>query len=136
MVTGRFGGNVPFVEITLAWSDSVRTEVFTLDTGFTGDLQVTPKVAIELGLQVSGITPVSIANGDRVDTPTAIVLADMEGVTKPVSVLISKGSQLAGIGFLRKFGYRATFSPRSDSIELERDRESDEATPQERTLRF
>ena len=43
MVNGIFAGNVPFVKIAVAWGQSVQTPLVVLDTGFTGDLQVTLK---------------------------------------------------------------------------------------------
>jgi predicted aspartyl protease len=107
MVRGFFIGNTPWVQIVLAYGYSVQTPFVILDTGFTGDLQVTPKIARELGLRVTGITPVRTATG-RVDyVPTAVAVATMEGIANYVQVLITNGFPLAGISFLVKFRYRA-----------------------------
>lgn len=49
MVSGVFVENTPFIKVAVAWGQSVQTPFVILDTGFTGDLQVTPKIARELG---------------------------------------------------------------------------------------
>lgn len=43
MTTGVFIENTPFIRIALGWGRSVQTPFVILNTGFTGDLQVTPK---------------------------------------------------------------------------------------------
>lgn len=91
-----------------------------LDTGFTGDLQVTPQIAKELGLQVVGVIPTRIANGQVVEIPTALAVAAMEGTTNYIQVLISESMPLAGIGFLSKFGYKAIINCKYRTIILEK----------------
>lgn len=78
-----------------------------MDTGFTGDLQVPPGFARELGLTIKSIEKFKIANGQIVDVPQSLAMAAMEGMANYVQVGISNGSPLAGISFLTKFGYRA-----------------------------
>jgi len=58
MVLGTFYEDIPLIKIVVAWGQSVQSPYFVLDTGFTGDLQVTPKIAKELGLHITGVTPV------------------------------------------------------------------------------
>ncbi len=91
-----------------------------LDTGFTGDLQVTPKIARELGLQVVGVIKTQIANGDVIEVPVALAIAAMEGAENYIQVLISDSMPLAGIGFLSKFGYKAIIDCKYRNIALER----------------
>lgn len=107
MVRGEFYENIPLVKIIVAWGQAVQTPYFILDTGFTGDLQVTPKIANELGLKITGVTQARIANGDVIYVPVALALASMEGATNYLNVLISESMPLAGISFLTKFGYKA-----------------------------
>jgi len=97
----------------------VQTPLVILDTGFTGDLQVTPKMAQELGLLVGGVTPVTIANGQTVNAPFAIAFAAMEGRVNLIQVLIQEGVPLAGISFLSKFGYKATVDCKYRTVGLE-----------------
>ena len=107
MITGIFIDNTPFIQVTLAWGLFVKNYWFVLDTGFTGDLQIPIAWSKELGLRINSIEPYTIADGSKVNVPQALVVAAMEGVTNRVQVGIAKGSSLAGINFLAKFGYRA-----------------------------
>lgn len=119
MIKGVFLDNVPYIQIVLAWR-AIQNAFFVLDTGFTGDLQLTPKLAKELGLRVAGITPVRIANGQIVEVPTALAVAAMEGATNYVEVLISDGMPLAGISFLSKFLYKAEIDCKYRTVILEK----------------
>ena len=60
MINGEFVENAPWIKVIVAWGQSVQAPFVILDTGFTGDLQVTPKIARELGLQVTGVTKTQI----------------------------------------------------------------------------
>lgn len=108
MLSGVFVGNIPVIKVVIGSGRAVQSPFVVLDTGFTGDLQVTPRIARELGLQVVGVTPSRIANGQVVQVPTALALAAMEGAVRYIQVLISESMPLAGISFLSKFGYKAT----------------------------
>jgi predicted aspartyl protease len=118
MIEGIFIQNTPLIPVMVAYGHSVQSPYFVLDTGFTGDLLVTQKIAIDLGLVVSGVTKSRIANGQIVEVPTAIALASMEGMIKVVQVLISNSMPLAGISFLTKFGFTASVDCRNKIIAL------------------
>ncbi len=120
MVRGSFIQNHPIIQVALGWDRSIQTPYLILDTGFTGDLQVTPKIAKELGLQVTGVTPAQIADGRVVQVPTALAIASMEGETSFVDVLISEGMSLADISFLSKFDYKASVDCKHRTVALER----------------
>lgn len=120
MVSGVFVENVPFIKVIIGWGQSVQAPFVILDTGFTGDLQVTPKVAKELGLQVIGVTKTQIANGQIIEVPVALAIAAIEGVKNYIQVLISESMPLAGISFLSKFGYKATVDCKYRTVVLER----------------
>jgi len=120
MLKGAFVKNTPFVGVTVAWNQAVQNPVFILDTGFTGDLQVTPKIAQELGLEVIAVTPITIANGQTVQMQTALAIAAMEGATNYVTVQISDSMPLAGIGLLTKFNYKTIVDCKYRTITLER----------------
>src|SRR3989338_8397816 len=120
MVHGEFYENIPLIKIIVAWGQAVQTPYFVLDTGFTGDLQVTPKIAKELGLKITGVTQARIANGDVINVPVALALASMEGVTSHVNVLISESMPLAGISFLTHFEYRAIVDCKHRTVVLKR----------------
>jgi predicted aspartyl protease len=121
MVSGIFiQDTVPLIPVLIAWDNAMFESYFVLDTGFTGDLQVTPQMAIDLGLQVSGVISARIANGETVDIPTAQAFVSMEDATDYVQVLISDSMPLAGISFLTKFNYRAVVDCKHKTVALER----------------
>ncbi|MEK7562672.1 MAG: hypothetical protein AAB509_03265 [Patescibacteria group bacterium] len=120
MVSGVFVENIPFIKVVVAWGQSVQAPFVVLDTGFTGDLQVTPKIANELGLKIIGVTPTRIANGQVVQVQTALAIASMEGTRNYIQVLISESMPLAGISFLSKFGYKAEVDCKYRTVKLER----------------
>ena len=120
MVSGVFVENIPFIKVVVGWGQSVQAPFVVLDTGFTGDLQVTQKIAKELGLQVAGVTKTQIANGQVIEVPVALAIAAMEGATNYIQVLISESMPLAGISFLSKFGYKASVDCKYRTVALER----------------
>jgi len=121
MVNGEFiKENIPLIKILVASGQAIQTPFFILDTGFTGDLQVTPGIAKDLGLKITGVTNTKIANGEIVAVPTALALSSMEGITKNVQILISKSMPLAGISFLSKFDYKAIVDCKYKTVVLER----------------
>jgi len=120
MTNGIFVDNTPWVKVLIAWGQSVHAPFVILDTGFTGDLQVTPKIAKELGLRVVGVTKTQIANGQIVEVPVALAVAAMEGVKSYIQVLISDSMPLAGISFLSKFNYKAMVDCKHRTVALER----------------
>lgn len=120
MISGVFIENTPIIKIIIGWKQSVQSPFVVLDTGFTGDLQVTPKIARELGLEVSGVTKTRIANGDIINVPISLAIASMEGIKKYIQVLISDSVPLAGINFLSKFSYKAIINCKHKTVSLER----------------
>ncbi|GAH71867.1 unnamed protein product, partial [marine sediment metagenome] len=99
--------------IVLAFGHAIQRPYVILDTGFTGDVQVTPRMARELGLRVRGVTPVLTATGTVSDLPVAVAVVSMEGITKYVNILISNGLPSVGISFLAKFRYRVLLDYRT-----------------------
>ncbi len=120
MLRGVFSDKLPLIQVVVGWGHSVQTPLFILDTGFTGDLQVTPKIAQELNLSPIGVTRVRIANGQTIETPIALALASMEGSTDRIEVIIAQSVPLAGIGLLEKFSYKACVDCKYKTITLER----------------
>jgi predicted aspartyl protease len=121
MVRGFFDGNTPFVSVIVAWKNDLQSHFVVLDTGFTGEIQLASQEAEDLGLQVVSVTRTMLASGEIREMQTAFVLASMEGERKEMSVLISEGESLVGIGFLEKFGYTAILNCKRKTIVLEKD---------------
>ncbi len=120
MIHGVFVGNSPLIRVAIGSRQSVQTPFVILDTGFTGDLQVTPDIANELELEVIGVTRAQIANGEVIDIPVAQAIAAMEGVMRSIEVLIADGMPLVGINFLTKFCYTAILDCKEKTITLAR----------------
>lgn len=120
MIKGFFIENIPFIPIIVAWGQSVQFPVFVLDTGFTGDLLVTPAIAKKLGLVNIAVTPVEIADGRKVNMRSALALASLEGTVNHIEVLISDGKPLAGISLLSKFGYKAIVDCKYKTVALKK----------------
>lgn len=119
MLRGKFIENLPCVKITIGWNQIVQTVTFVLDTGFTGDLQVSHDIARELNLEIMGVIPTKIADGKIIGMPTAVAIASMEGRKNYVEVLVSEGTPLLGIGFLAKFAYKAIIDCKLKEVSLE-----------------
>lgn len=120
MIRGTFVNEIPLIRVAVAWGQAVQELFVILDTGFTGDLQVTPRIAKDIGLEVVGVTKTRYASGEVVQVPVALALATMEGVLNYVQVQISNGFPLAGISFLTKFGYKAIVDCKYKEVTLER----------------
>ncbi|HLD70335.1 MAG TPA: hypothetical protein VI937_00385 [Negativicutes bacterium] len=120
MIEGQFvDGDKPVVPAVIAWNQSVQAPYFILDTGFTGDLVVTPEIAKDLGLDVSAMMPVRIAGNRVVPMETATAIAVMEGQRLYVTIFISEGWPLLGITFMQKFNYKAIVDCRNKKVGLE-----------------
>ena len=120
MIKGKFIDNdKPVVPAGIAWEQTAQNSYFILDTGFTGDLVVTPEIAKDLGLEISGMIPAHIAADKIVELPTATAIAVMEGKKLYVTVFISKGWPLLGISFLQKFNYKAIVDCKYKEVLLE-----------------
>jgi predicted aspartyl protease len=121
MIKGFFvNTNIPVVSTDVLWGDVIQTPSCVLDTGFTGDLQITPEMAFELGLQPNGVISGRLANGRIHKIPVATAIAAMEGVTNFVEILISNSLPLLGTSFLEKFNYKVTADFRYKTVVLER----------------
>ena len=120
MIQGYFEGNVPLINILIAWGRATRAPVVVLDTGFTGDLQISPQLARELDINAKIITKMQMADGSVVNVKMAFAFVVIEGVKKYVEVLISEGSSLVGINLLSDFGYKAIVDCRYKTVILEK----------------
>ncbi len=122
MVEGFMRGNIPLITITVFNLSNVLDITFTLDTGFSEDLLITPEIVRELELEIVETDTINIfnANGEKVLLNTSFVSAKMENEIQDVQVIISKGFPLLGIGFLTKFGYKAIIDCKQRTVILEK----------------
>ena len=120
MIKGFFIKDVPWVEVTIGWEEAAQTSLAVLDTGFSGDLQITPKLAKELNLKSTTAVSVQIASGQIVDVPITTAVSSMEGEKQYVKVLISDSTPLLGITFLSKFSYKAIVDCKNRTVALKK----------------
>ena len=123
MIRGLFlhtAPNVPVFEVPLEWQGITTKQYFVLDTGFTGELKITPETAQELGLAPAVVQKIVMADDTTVETPISEVHAEMEDMIRPATVIIAPGPHLAGIGLFTKFGYKAVVDCKYRTVELHR----------------
>lgn len=123
MIQGFFIGNppnVPIIQLTISWKNMVLQPAFILDTGFSGDIKITQFLANELGLKPHGYESITTADNTEVICPIAISDASIEEVKKSVEVLIGQGFPLAGIGLLKKFGYKAIVDCKNENLYIQK----------------
>ncbi len=120
MIEGYFDGNTPMVSCVVGFGQFTQVSNVLLDTGFTGDLQITPQLAQELGLESDMIENMKVADGRIVAVPTAFAFVEMEGIKRHIRVLISEGMSLVGISLLSRFQYKATVNCKYKTVALEK----------------
>src|SRR3990167_9054114 len=105
MIKGIIHNNRPLISLVVGWKLGVQDLIALVDTGFTGELKISPEKAVELGLQITHTEPVTLADEKTVNMQASLALVSMEGVMNVVNVLVSQGIPIIGVGLLRRFGY-------------------------------
>jgi len=105
MIKGVVYNNRPLISLIVSWKLGVQEIIALVDTGFTGELKLSPEKATELGLQTTHTELVMLADEKTVNMQASLALVSMEGVTNTVNVLISQGIPIIGMELLRRFGY-------------------------------
>src|SRR3989338_3860829 len=105
MIKGVIHNNRPLISLVVGWKLGVQDLIALVDTGFTGELKISPEKAIELGLQTTHTEPVILADEKTVNMEASLALVSMEGSANTVSVLIAQGIPIIGVSLLRRFGY-------------------------------
>ncbi|MES2216726.1 MAG: hypothetical protein V4481_05550 [Patescibacteria group bacterium] len=120
MIKGEFiDGDKPVVPAGIAWEQAAQNTYFILDTGFTGDLVVTPRMASDLGLEITGMSTAYVAANKVVSVPTATAIAVMENIQLYVTVFVLEGWPLLGMSLLQKFNYKAVVDCKYKQVSLE-----------------
>lgn len=120
MISGVLGkANRPLIPLVVGWNRGVQEMVALIDTGFSGELKIPPKMIDELGLEVTHVEQVLLANGEHAYMQASLAFVAMEGATQEVNVLISEGPAVIGGGLLKLFGYKLIVDYKGDSVVLE-----------------
>lgn len=120
MIKGIVHNNRPLISLVVGWKIGVQEMVALVDTGFTGELKISPEKAVELGLQTTHTEPVILADEKKVYMQASLALVSLEGIASMVNVLISKGIPIIGVGLLRRFGYALNMDVRRNSLILQK----------------
>ena len=120
MIRGVVYQNRPFIPVVIGWRLGVQKIIALLDTGFTGDLKIPKKKISELGLKLTHTEHARLADGSLVNMSASLSLVSMEGVTKTVTVLISKGMPIVGVGLLKRFGYTLNIDFKYNNLTLQK----------------
>lgn len=118
MIRGVIHESQPLLPLVVAWQESVQELVALVDTGFTGELKVSPATATELGLTISHAEPVSLADDQIVTMPASLANVVMEGDKKAVDVLVGEGQPTIGVGLLKRFCYHLEIDFSRDQVSL------------------
>jgi predicted aspartyl protease len=117
---GLFVDDFPAIKIVISWNQKTLVPIMILDTGFNGDLQITPAMAQELKLEIAGQIKSKIASGQNIEFPMAYAISAFENLSEYVDVLISDNPPLVGMGFLKKFGCKAIIDCKNKNFTLKK----------------
>ena len=122
MIRGSFSLDRDFPEVVLPvfFGQKVLHLPFILDTGFSGDLKIDEKTAVDLGITVTNEGYFINANGESVPAGTVRGYADMEGRKVHVTIIIKNGASLAGGALFSALGYKVVVDYKNREAHLER----------------
>ncbi|HLC63736.1 MAG TPA: hypothetical protein VJK25_00100 [Patescibacteria group bacterium] len=120
MIKGTVHNNRPLISLIVGWKLGVQEIIALVDTGFTGELKISPEKVRELGLQTTHTEKVTLADENIVDMEASLALVSMEGITNVVNVLIAKGIPIIGVGLLRRFRYALNMDVKYNALILQK----------------
>ncbi len=120
MIKGIVHNDRPLISLVVAWRLGVQEVVALVDTGFTGELKISPEKAVELGLETTHAEPVMLADGNTINMRASLAVVAMEKSENVVNVLIGQGQPTIGVGLLRRFGYGLHINFKRDSLILQK----------------
>lgn len=118
MVKGIVRKNRPLINLVVGWRLKTKEIVALVDTGFTGELKLSPKEALDLEIMPTHLELVQLANGKDAKMFSGTAIVSMEGVENTVGTLIAEGMPTIGVGLLKRFGYNLNIDFKNDSLVL------------------
>jgi clan AA aspartic protease len=94
--------------------------IVLVDTGFTGELKLSAKAALNLNILPDRLERVELADGKIVKMSAGFAEVSMEGIKNKVEVLISDSMPTIGVGLLKRFGYNLKIDFKKDYLLLEK----------------
>ena len=121
MIQGRLAGDDrPYVKIVIGWRQGVQELLVLVDTGFNGELKMPEKTMSELGLTVTHVTSVMLADGTGKNMPASLAFVSLEDAMQEVNVIISESIPTIGVKLLKEFRYKLTVDFNSRTVFLEK----------------
>ncbi|MEK7535586.1 MAG: hypothetical protein AAB590_01035 [Patescibacteria group bacterium] len=118
MIRGYFDNNRPHIPLTIGWGPSVEDTFVLVDTGFNGEIKITPENAKRLELNITHDETVGLANGQRVSMSAALIYVDMGGSIGVVNAIIAPGDTVIGVNLMKKFACLLTANFKTSTLRL------------------
>jgi clan AA aspartic protease len=104
-----FEAGKPKVDIeVVGLYDSVKVAA-EIDTGFDGDLMMPLSDATRIGLVLTRIDPMGLADGSKVNVYGFAGNVILEEKEVPIDILVTGSMSLVGTGLLRRYELRVNF---------------------------
>lgn len=120
MVKGIVRKNRPLINLVVGWGLKTKEIVALVDTGFTGELKLSPKEVLDLGIMPTHLGSIQLANGKDAKMFSGMAMVSMEGIENIVSTLIADGIPIIGVGLLKRFGYNLNIDFKNDFFILQK----------------
>ncbi|OGZ72104.1 MAG: hypothetical protein A2908_04400 [Candidatus Staskawiczbacteria bacterium RIFCSPLOWO2_01_FULL_38_12b] len=120
MIHGAIYNSRPLIPLTIGWNSKTQEVTALVDTGFTGELKISLKDAVELGIETTHTELITLADENTVGMFAGLAQVSMEGAQKTMEVLISDGMPIIGVGLLKKFGYILTVNFPASLVSLKK----------------
>jgi len=120
MVVGAVRKNQPLISLIIGWGVKTKEVLALVDTGFTGELKLSAKEALELDILPTHLEPIKLADGRPGQMYAGLAMVSMENVENTVNALISDGMPIIGVGLLKRFGYNLNIDFKKDILLLQK----------------
>lgn len=120
---GYFEDGKPKIELTVFGLDNKISVPALIDTGFNGALMLSLPAALQIGLRLSNILPVELADGSIKKEFVFEAKVMLDGETLPVDILLTSSEEsLLGTALLRDRSLTIDFSNQLITITPRHDR--------------
>lgn len=99
----------PLIRLHVKGQDEEEIEAW-LDTGFDGFLMLPLEIVRRLGLEVSVVVDIELADGSQVEAQSYDAVINWQGQLHQIQVIETQGRMLAGLRLLRNQELRVWFS--------------------------
>ena len=120
MVKGIVRKNRPLINLIVEWKLRTKEIVALVDTGFTGELKLSPQEVLDLEIDITHAESIVLGNEKTAQMFAGIASVYMEGIKNDVNVFVSGGIPTIGVGLLKRFGYNLNIDFKNDSLVLQK----------------